>query len=835
MADLRSDVRHVLRGLVRVPSFTAVAVVSMAFGVAANSAVFTLVDQVLLRALPVPNPDELVQLSARGTESYGGGMGDGTELSYALYRELRDHGGVLTGLFARAPWSLNVTSGERTERVDAELVSGSFFPELGVTPAIGRLLNPDDERRPVAVLGFAHWRARYEADPAILGKAVVINGHPFEIVGVVESRFAGLDLGRPAQVYVPVSMQPRLGPAWLDIETRRFRWVQMFGRLGPGTTRAAAESALQPLYASILRREAVDAAFAQASAETRSRFLEGRLSIDDASKGHSGLREEMAAPLLILMAVAVSLLIIVCTNVANLLIARGASRQRELALRLAVGATPLRVGRLLLVESLVLASFGGALGVLLSHWGADLLLAFYEAPGNPLAVSPSPDGRVMLFTAAIVAATAVLAGIVPALRSARLDPGPELEGSGRSVVGEHSRLRKTLVVAQVALSFSLLIGAGGFLRSLGNLLAVDPGFRTARVLTFTFDLAQSGYEAAGARTFARRFLERAEQVPGVSGAGYAFVSLLGGGGWGMRFSVEGYEPPPGESAASLCNAVSPEFFRATGMRLLAGREFDDADEAVEPPPAGWPYRVAVVNQTFAERYFGGANPIGRRIGIGDDPGAEMPIEVVGLVEDARYTGIREDPRPQVFFPYLQGTIETVTAYVPVERAPEAVMPELRREVAALDPRLALYDVSTLEEKVDRSVVNERLIASLSTALATLATLLSVIGLYGVMAYLVTRRTREFGIRMALGAPAARIAAGVLGEAGVLVGLGLGLGGVGTWWLAGLVRNQLYGVSPADPAVIAVAALLLGAVAAVAAVLPARRAVRVTPMAALRRE
>jgi ABC-type antimicrobial peptide transport system permease subunit len=242
-----------------------------------------------------------------------------------------------------------------------------------------------------------------------------------------------------------------------------------------------------------------------------------------------------------------------------------------------------------------------------------------------------------------------------------------------------------------------------------------------------------------------------------------------------------------------------------------------------------------VNQTFAERYFGGANPIGRRIGIGDDPGAEMPIEVVGLVEDARYTGIREDPRPQVFFPYLQGTIETVTAYVPVERAPEAVMPELRREVAALDPRLALYDVSTLEEKVDRSVVNERLIASLSTALATLATLLSVIGLYGVMAYLVTRRTREFGIRMALGAPAARIAAGVLGEAGVLVGLGLGLGGVGTWWLAGLVRNQLYGVSPADPAVIAVAALLLGAVAAVAAVLPARRAVRVTPMAALRRE
>jgi predicted permease len=835
LAQLASDLRYGMRSLRHAPLFTAVAVASMAFGIGANTAVFTLVDQVVLRTLPVERAEELVQVSAPDTETLGGGIGDGSELSYAMYRDLRDGNTVFTSMFCRMWARTHVFHNGRTEQTTGQLVSGTFFSALGVRPALGRLFSPADEgaegAHPIAVLSHAYWQARFNGDPTVIGRTIVVNRHPLEIVGVAAAGFEGLDVGEPVQVYVPIVMLKQIGPAWLTLEDRRFRFVQLFGRLRPGVTAQQAQAGLQPLYRARLQEESKDAAFAAAAADTKRRFLEGRLRVDEASRGRSGLRRSVTEPLLILLTVAGGVLLIVCANVANLLIARGAARQRELALRLAVGASRAQVIRLLLVESLLLAIGGAVLGVGLASWGADLLLGFYTTPENAIAVSAQPDGRILLFTTALATCTALVAGAVPAFRSTRVDLAPALKSAGGAVLGEQPHLRKTLVVVQVALSFLLLIGAGLFVRSVRNLLEVDPGFQPSHVVTFRFDLGAAGYDKERGHAFANTFQQRLSNVPGVSSVGYAFQTLLNGGGWGMGFTVEGYKPPPGESAGSMANAVSPGFFKTMGMSIVAGRAIDERD--TQGFREGWAYRVAVVNETFAKRYFAGAVPVGRRIGIGDNPGTQTNIEVVGLVRNAKYTGIREEDRPQVFFPYLQATMEGVTAYVRTSQDPTAMMSTLRREMAALDPQLAIYEIGTLDERVEQSVVNERLIASLSAVLSVMATLLSVIGLYGVMAYLVARRTREIGIRMALGALGSQIARGVLREAALLVTAGLALGFIAAWQLGRYIEGQLYGVRPADAMTIALAAVTLTAVAAVATALPARRAASVAPMSALR--
>jgi predicted permease len=834
MAHFLADVRFAVRSLRKVPLFTSVAVLSIAFGITANTAVFTLVDQVLLRTLPVDRPSELVQVDAEGTESHGGGMGDGTELSYAMYKDLRDRNDVFAGMLCRFSVTLQVSGAGGNDRVLGEMVSGTYFPVLGVTPAVGRLLTVEDDARArgVAVLGYGYWQSRFHGDPGVVGRALTVNGHPYEIVGVVRPSFNGIDIARPPAVYLPIEMQPQVGPPWLKLDGRRFRWVQVFGRLRPQVTAVQAQARLIPLYRTLLEQEAAAPGFGRVSAEARQQFLGGALHVTSAAHGHSGLRQRVTEPLLILMSVAVGVLLIVCANVANLLIARGAGRQRELALRLAVGASRWQLVRLLLVESLVLAVIGTALGLLFASWGAAALLHYYDSPETPMAIASDPDLRIALFSGGLAVVTAMLAGCVPALRSTRVDVAPALRSAGGAVASEQPRLRNALVVVQVALSFLLLIGAGLFVRSVNNLLAVDTGFRTSHLLSFSVDLAGSGYDTDRSHDFAKAAQARLANTAGVAAAASTFIGVLEGDGWGMEVTVEGYHPEKDEAAA-MCNAVSPGFFRAMGVPVLLGREFDGQDDRVEPRPEPWPFTVAVVNETFVKRFFGGQNPIGRHLGLGSDPGTPMPARIVGVVKDTRYGAVRERIRPQVFFPNLQSGIEGLTIYVRTDRTPEDAMRAIRQQIASLDPSLALFNVSTVDDRITRSVVNERLIASLSATLSGMATLLAVIGLYGVLAYSVTRRTREIGIRMALGALGSQIASRVLLEAAALVAIGLLLGGGAAAWLGRFVENQLYGVKPADALTVAVAAASLAVVAALAALLPARRASTISPMMALR--
>ena len=524
MSDLLADFRYTLRGLYQAPVFAVVAVLSMAFGIGANTAVFTLVDQVLVRSMAVERPEELVQVTARDTESYGGGMGDGTELSYAMYRDLRERNDVFAAMACDFPAGLHVGYAGRSERANGELVSGTFFPMLGVGAAVGRVFTEDDDVRPgghpIAVLGYRYWQTRFGGDPAVVGRTLSVNGHPLEVVGVVERGFAGIDLGQPAQVYVPIAMQPQMGPAWLKLEGRRFRWVQVYARLKKGVTAERAAAGLQPLYASILRAEAEDAAFASAAADTKARFLQGKLTLDSAARGHSNLRDAVTRPLLILMAVAGGVLLIVCANVANLLVARGLGRRRELALRLALGATRGRLVRLLLAESLLVAAAGTAIGLVLAEWGAGVLLGYFVTPENPLAVTARPDARIVLFSAALGSLAALAAGCLSALRVASADLAPTLAASSGTVASAPPRLQKALVVTQVALSFLLLIGAGLFLRTLRNLLDVQPGFRTVRMLTFSVDLARSGYAGERAKAFFEQVLEPSLADTGRFGGGF---------------------------------------------------------------------------------------------------------------------------------------------------------------------------------------------------------------------------------------------------------------------------------------------------------------------------
>ena len=840
MTNILADVRLALRSWWKAPGFAGIAILSIALGIGANAAIFTLVDQVLLRVLPVGDPHELVQVTFTGTR-YGNNWGDGTELSYPVYKEIRDNNQVFAGVLGRFGTAFHLGAAGRTERVAGELVSGNYFPVLGVSAAIGRTISEEDDRvaggHPVAMLSHGFWTARFSSDPSILGTTVAINGHPYTVIGVARRGFDGIELGRQTQVFVPLMMKAQITPTWNALDERLWRWVKVFARLKPGVSPDQARASLEPFFRTVLERDLADRGFSTASSATRERYLTNTLALPDASQGRSSLRRALTTPLWLLMATAAGVLLIACANIANLLLVRGAARQREVAVRLALGATRGRLITQLLVESLMLACAGALGGLAIAAAAAPIVLGFFVSPDVPQPISTSPDWRILAFTAAITMATGVLFGVAPALQSTRPNVAPTLKDQATNVLGGQGRLRKVLVASQIAVSLLLLIGATLFLRTLDNLLAVDIGFETSRLLSFSIDPSLNGYDPPKLKQFTKTLLERLNAAPGVEGAGLAGIRLLEGNQWSTSMSVEGYQPKPDESQTQWANNISPGYFRTMGIPILAGRDFTERDELTVAPPPGSPdFRVAIVNERFARHYFGDANAVGRRIGFGADPGTPTPIEIVGVVRNSKYTDIRDEVQRQVFFPFFEASRPNAfTIYVRTSRPAESMFNLVRQTVAGLDTNIPIHGTRTLEGQVALSLSRERLVATMTATFGALATLLAVVGLYGVMSYTVTRRTREIGVRVALGATSASISWLVIREVLVIAAAGIAAALPAAWWLSRFVSAQLYGVTPGDPLTIGGTIVLLLTVALAAGLVPSTRAARLSPTVALRVE
>ncbi len=806
---------------------------SLALGIGANTAIFTLVDQVLLRLLPVKNPEQLVLLRGRGNH-YGSNNGR-YKLSFPMYEDFRDHNEVFSGMFCRWDTAFSISADGKTERVYGEAVSGTFFPVLGVGAALGRVLTPDDDRtpggHPVAVISYRYWLARFGSDPGVIGKKIMINGYPFTIIGVSQAGFEGLDPTVSPSVRVPVMMKAQLDPqGFYNLKDRRGRWVNVFGRMKPGVTMAQAKAALQPFFHQMLEMEVQQKEFARAAPETKERFLKMYVDLIPASKGDSPLRDQFSNPLLVLTAIVATVLLIACANVANLLIARATARQKEIAVRLALGASRGRIVSQLLVESVLLALMGGALGLVFAVVIDRALIAFVPRSSASIAITTAPDWRILAFSFAISILTGVVFGLVPALQATRPHVAGTLKDQVGSIAGGTSvMVRKALVAAQVTMSLLLLIGAGLFIRSLQNLKDLDPGFKTTNLIGFAVDPPLNGYKPDRTFDFYRQLRENIDSLPGVDSAGLAIMPVLTGNEWDSSMAVEGFAHKPSETPDPHMNFVSPEYFKTMQIPILLGRDFRMTDGKTAP-------KVAIVNERFARKYFADGNPIGRHIGMGGDPGTKLDIEIIGMVRDAKYESMRDEVPLEVYRPYHQMEFALgMHAYVRTARDPEQIFPGIRRVVAQLDPELPVFEMKTIEKQMDESLVTERLVATLSTGFGFLATLLAAVGLYGVMAYMVAQRTREIGVRMALGAASGDVVWLVMKEVFLLAGIGIAVGLPAAYGLTRFVKSQLYGIQPNDTMTIALSVFGIALVALASGYMPARRATMVDPMRALRWE
>lgn len=834
MTSILSDLRFSLRAMGRNPLFASVAILSLALGIGANTAIFTLIDQLMLRALPVKDPDRLVMLFQVGPHN-GSNMGSRMH-SYPLYQDLQRKATPFSEVLCRRQIATSIAVDNRTERVEAELVSGNYFTMLGVRPAVGRLFNSQEDDQvyrghPVVALSYDYWVTRFARDPNVVGKKILVNNYPMTIVGVSGPGFAGLDPVSSPQIRVPILMKPVMVPewSWLQPDDRRSRWVQVFARLKPGVTMESASPPLQGLYHQIREYEATLPAAKDWSAFSRANFLRGSIQMDRAAAGYSELRNSFSTALVVLMCMVGLVLLIACANVANLLIARAFARQKEIAVRLSLGASRLRLVRQLLVESLVLALAGAVGGVVIAMALTRGLLALMPSQGNPLLIQPEPDMRILSFTLALTFVTALVFGLAPALRASRPDLWTTLKDSVGSIAGSGSSLflRKGLVSAQVALSFLLLFGAGLFVRSLLNLKATDTGFADpANLVTFQVSPALNGYDAPRTVNFYAELLDRIRATPGIQSAALATVPLLHGDEWDSSTSVEGHPAKDGEDMQAFMNSLSSGYFDTMGVRLLAGRDFDRRDFHDEA-------RVAIVNERFARHFFGNQSAIGRHIGRGVGPGTKTDIEIVGVVADSLYEGPREGVRRQVFVPNWGNN--GAAFYVRTALSPASAYEAVKTEVKKLDIAMPVYELKTLGGQLDETLLTERLIALLSAGFGLLATLLAAIGLYGVMAFVVARRTKELGLRMALGAQPGSVVWLVMREVLILLAIGLAIGVPAAIGLGRLVTAQLYGIKPADPWIGMTTILALAVVASVAGLIPARRASRIDPILALRYE
>jgi len=843
------DLRYSLRSLARTPGFTVIAILTLALGIGANTAIFTLLDQILLRLLPVKNPQELVLLTMRG-HHYGSNWG-GNAISHPMFRDFRANNDVFTDMFCRFPYSGSLSFDGHAERVDFELVSGTYFSTLGLNPYLGRVLTPEDDRvpdgHPYVVLNYAYWMSRFSGDPSVLGKTLTLNNYPYTVVGVLQPGFDGVELGRSPKLFVPIMMEKELLVGVTDdmLKERRNRWVNAFGRLKPGISREKAKAALQPFMHSMLELEVKEKAFAHASAYDREQFLKCYIDVLPGSQGRSYTRQTLSTPLWVLMATTGLVLLIACANLANLLLVRGSGRKKEIAIRLAMGATRMRIVFQLLVESLALSVLGAAAGLALAYWADKALMAAYlPSDSGGLKISTTPDLRILLFTLVVTVLTGVFFGLVPALQTTKPNVASTLKDEAAAVVGAgHGALRKSLVVAQVTLSLLLLIGAGLFTRSLGNLRDLGPGFPAQNLVGFEIDPSYNGYNVARQKVFYPELLDALASIPGVQSAGLASQRILEDNEWDSSMTVEGFNPPtPDAHPEPYMNEISPNYFATLAVPILNGRDFRATDTGEikhrpeEPPDQGWAPATVMINESFAKKYFAGRNPVGLHIGFGSDPGTPTDMEVIGVVKDIKYTNLRDEIPPQAYVPYLASRyVGGMVIYVRTVGDPNVLMSAIRSKVRDLDANLPIFGMRTEEVQINDSLSAERMIASLSAVFGFLATLLAVIGLYGVMAYTVAQRTREVGIRMALGAAQGNVIWMVMREVLFLVVIGVVLGVPASLALSKLVQSQLFGLTPHDPSTLALATIALAFVACGAGYIPAWRASRLDPVRALRYE
>ena len=849
--SLFSDCRFAFRMLRKSPGFTAVAVLTLALGIGANTAIFSLIDAVLLRSLPVREPQRLVVFqwtahnspNLKGHYNYmscpaanAGATGEhGCWFSYPMFQQFHSKQDAFSTVAALCGnVGLNLRGNGPASFVQGEMVSGDFFETLGVGPSLGRTLNPSDDTPgapPVAVLSYGFWQSTFGADPAVVGRTVWLNNVPVTIAGVAAKEFPGLDPGRPRAIWLPLSISSQVG-------------MDLFGSVSGDHPSLQAGDDIWWIYIVARLKEGISSGQAQAAAgalfydnvldKSKELFKVNdapRLVLLPAPQAISGLREQFSTPLAILMTAVGMVLLVACANVAGLMLARSATRQRELAVRLALGAGRARITRQLLTESLILSVAGGVAGILLAYWSVQSLVAFMSHGGLwPSHLAAHLDLRVLAFTAAASIFTGVLFGLAPTFRSIRLDLTPALKESPAALATAASRspflsLGGALVIAQVALAILVLSGAGLLVRTLQNLKSINPGFDTRNLLLFRMDPSLNGYKGPRSKSLYSELLARIQAISGVLSATYSFDDLLSGNSWITSFGIEG--EVENTSHATLGLNAGPKFFETMGIPLMAGRVFTPQDFSL-PPDTKW--EPAVINEAFARTFFKDRNPLGRRLtGVGHQGSSR---EIVGIVGDTKFRSLRSEIAPTLFVPAGGGeaVFEIRTAV-----DPRTIIPAVRSAVSQLDNNLPLFSMKTESEQIERSLFQERLIARLSSFFGALSLLLACVGLYGLLSYEVTQRTREIGIRMALGArppDVLRIVVrqGVgLSVVGAIIGILVALGA--TRYLASL----LYGVRPFDPPTFLAVALLLSLVALAACYIPARRASRVDPMVALRYE
>ena len=832
MKSTLADLRLAFRGLRRNPLFATVAILSLALGIGAKTAIFTLLDQIVLRTLPVRDPQSLVMLYQ---DAFNMGSNMGTRMhSYPLYQDLQAKAEPFAEVLCRRIVDASVAIGNATERVEVEMVSGNYFSMLGVQPALGRVFSSKEDDQafnghPVVVLSHDYWTTRFARDPNVVGQTVRLNNHPMTVVGVSAQGFSGIDPARSPQMRVPVQMKPVVVPGWtwLHMDNRRARWIQVFARLKPGYTVESARAPLQGLFTQI-REQEMALAGSKWSAYNREQFMKGRLLVESAAGGFSGIRNSFSTALIVLMCMVGLVLLIACANVANLLIARAFMRQRELAVRLSIGASRMRLVRQLLAESLLLASLGAVAGLAVAVLLTRGLLSFMPAGTTPLLIDATPDARILLFTLALTVLTALLFGLLPAFRASRTDPWTTLKDTAGAVAGGRGSvfIRKGLVIAQVALSCLLLFGAGLFVRSLHNLKSTETGVDLENLVTFQVAPDLNGYDAPRGTRFYQALQERLQSAPGVKAAAYLSVPILAGDEWDSSMAVEGHQAADGEDMQAFMNALSPGYFRTMQIPMLEGRDFAQPDYTPQT-------RVAIVNRKFAQHFFKDRSAIGKRIGFGGGPGTKLDIEIIGVVADALYEGPREGVRRQVFIPKVGAA--SGAFYVRTSTSSSGAFNTLRNEVKQLDAALPIFEMKTLEGQLDETLLTDRLIALLSAGFGLLATLLASIGLYGVMAFIVARRTKELGVRLALGAQPSLMIWLVMKEVLLLLVLGLALGVPAALALGRYVASQLHGMEPHDPAIAVATVVTLAVVSTAAGLIPAHRASRIDPILALRHE